>query len=725
MHAALPLTRDLVLIGGGHTHALVLRMWGMRPLPGVRVTLINPGPTAPYSGMLPGYVAGHYGLDELEIDLVKLARFAGARIVAGAAVDIDREARRVKLAGHPDVRYDICSIDIGIHTRMPDLPGFAEHGIAAKPLDRFAEAWRDWCAVVASGDAAPETCVIGAGVAGVELALAMSHRLRTLGAKPRLGLVDAGSALDGMPRRTRNLLLDRLAHENVALHERVEVAEVARDAVRFGDGTTLPSGFTLGVAGARPHGWIEDTGLDLHEGYITVDASLRSVSDPAIFACGDCAHLGFAPRPKAGVYAVRAAPILFANLRAELAGTRPQRFRPQKDYLKLISMGGKEAVADKNGITVSGGWLWRWKDHIDRSFMRKFHDLPAMAPPPLPPVHAKGVEAVLGDKPLCGGCGAKVAGARLRAALAGLPPPERSDVLSLPGDDAAVLAFGDARQVLTTDHIRAFTEDPVALARITAVHALGDIWAMGARPQAALASITLPRMRDEMQEATLREILDTASEVFRSEGAELVGGHTSVGAELTVGFTLTGLASERPITLAGAQPGDVLLLTKPVGSGTVLAGEMQGKAQGRDVLATLASMAQPQGAAAAILHGAHAMTDVTGFGLAGHLMGICEASGVGAEITLDAVPIYRDAEELAAAGVRSTLFPANREVAERMVLPDGPRADLMFDPQTAGGLLAAVPEADATELLAALVEAGFAAARIGRIVTGPPFIAVL
>ena len=177
MHPTLPLTRELVLIGGGHAHALVLRMWGMKPLPGVRVTLINPAPTAPYTGMLPGHVAGHYDRDALDIDLVRLARFAGGRLILDRAVGLDPAARTVTLAGGRVLPFHAASVDIGITSDLPGLPGFADHAIAAKPLDRFADAWARFRAEVADGSVSPELAVIGGGVGGVELAMAMHHAL--------------------------------------------------------------------------------------------------------------------------------------------------------------------------------------------------------------------------------------------------------------------------------------------------------------------------------------------------------------------------------------------------------------------------------------------------------------------------------------------------------------------------------------------------------------------
>lgn len=721
MQPQIPLTRDLVLIGGGHAHALVLLRWGMHPLPGTRVTVIDPNPTAPYTGMLPGLIAGHYRRDELEIDLVKLARHAGARLILGRAEAIDRDARRIAVAGRPPIRYDIASLDIGITSDLPDLPGAEAHAVPAKPLGAFADRWGHFLAALP--DPAP-VVILGAGLAGVELALAAAHRLRLAGiANPEVTLVEAAAPMQGVGAATRRRLLRDLAQAGVALRTATPVEITARE-VRLADGSALPSAFTLTATGARPQAWLAQTGLALQDGFVAISPTLRSHSDEAIFAAGDCAHLSHAPRPKAGVFAVRAAPILFHNLRSALTGAPQRRFHPQRDYLKLVSTGGRAAVADKWGLALNGRLMWRWKDRIDRRFMRMFHHLPTMPTAPLPRMVTIGVrEELAGAKPLCGGCGAKLSPGTLAAALGGLPPPTRPDVLSGPGDDAAILDLGRTRQVVTTDHLRAFCDDPFLMANIAANHALGDIWAMGAAPQAALVQITLPRASDRLHADMLAEIMAAAGAVIRAAGAEIVGGHTSIGAELTIGFTVTGLA-ERPITKAGALPGDALILTKPLGTGTILAAEMARAAPGRAVAAAWASMTRPLALAAEILAPeAHAMTDVTGFGLAGHLLEILDASEVAAELDLAALPLLPEAEALAAQGQASTLAPANRAAAgARVAAPESARTALLFDPQTGGGLLAAVPAERAEALLFRLQEAGQPAAIIGRIRAGAPFV---
>ena len=712
-----PGTRDLVLVGGGHCHALVLRRWAMKPLPGVRLTLIDPNPTAPYTGMLPGLIAGHYQPQDLQIDLVRLARLAGARLILGSASGIDRGVRRVRVPGRPGIAYDALSLDIGITSDLPDLPGFAQWGVAAKPLGRFARQWQEF---LSEPRAEAHIVVLGAGVAGVELALAMAERLRAVGVRRRITLIETGEvALASMGAAAGQRLLARLRAEEIGLELEARAVAVQQNAVLLADGRRIASDFTLGAAGARAQDWLVGTGLALQAGFVVVGPTLQSLEDPRIFAVGDCAELQHAPRPKAGVFAVRQAPVLFDNLRAVLSGAALRPYQPQRNYLKLVALGGKSAIADTFGLAAGGDWAWRWKDWIDRRFMAQFANPPQPPTEKLPGQVAEGLSDLLAEKPLCGGCGAKVGALGLRETLALLPAPKRSDVASGPGDDAAVLRHGSGFQVMTTDHLRAVTQDPWMMARIAAIHALGDIWAMGARPQVALAQVILPRMSPALQARTLAEITMAAADVFQAEGADLVGGHTSIGAELTIGFTITGLCTGTPIAKRGARAGDALILTKPLGSGVILAAEMAGTAPGEVVAAAWQMLQTPQSAAAAVLADvARAMTDVTGFGLAGHLAEMLGPDPLGATLDLLAVPLLPGAEALAAAGVRSSLFASNRALDRLAEVPETARADLLFDPQTCGGLLAAVAVPDVADVLARLAALGCRAAVIGNVTDG-------
>ena len=711
-----PLTQDLVLVGGGHAHALVLRKWGMNPLPGARLTVINPGPTAPYTGMLPGHVAGHYGRDTLEIDLVRLCRFAGARLILAHATDINRTARLITVEGQGPIAYDVASIDIGITAEM-SIAGFADHAVGAKPLDIYAQRWRDFVSATTQGTAAPTVAVIGGGVAGCELALAMSHALQQAGVKTAVTVIEAGPQISGVGDTARRKLLSAMSQAGIALRTDARVTQVTASQVMLDRQEPVQAALTVGAAGAFPHGWLARTDLPLIDGFIETTPDLSIKGDTSVFAVGDCAAMPFAPRPKAGVFAVRAAPVLHHNLRAALTGGARKIFKPQKNYLKLISFGGKSAMAEKFGFAVSGPLLWRWKDRIDRAFMDKLDHLPPMKAAQIPETSALGAREIMQEKPLCGGCGAKVGGARLADALSNLDTRAHPQVVTGVGDDAAVVKMpGGGFQVLSTDHLRAMVHDPVQMTRIAAVHALGDVWAMGAAPQVALSSLILPRMSPPLQARTLREITDAARAVFDAAGASLVGGHTTMGAELTIGFTVTGTRDTMPITIAGAQPDDVLLLTRPIGSGVMMAAHMEGTAQGRDVANTLAIMQQPQSQQADILRDAHAMTDVTGFGLAGHVLAMCKASGLCATLRHADIPVYAGARALSDAGVGSSLLQANRDNAPTAGIDD----PLIHDPQTAGGLLAALPPKAAETALRQLESKGLQGWIIGTLQTGAP-----
>lgn len=359
--------KDLVLIGGGHTHALVLRDWGLNPLDGVRLTLIDPSPKAAYSGMLPGFVAGHYTRDELDIDLAKLTGFAGARLVTGKAVGIDRDAKMVRVEGGEAVPYDLCSIDIGITSDMPMLTGFQAYAVPAKPLGPFASRW----AAFRENTKDPSIAVIGGGVAGAELALAMCHALRQDGHRPKAHLIDRSGILTALGGRARRLVFKALAEAEVELHPNTAIAEITSEGIVFDGGRIIAADFITGAAGARAYEWQQKLGLDVRDGYLLVNQALQT-SDPSIFAVGDCAHFSADPRPKAGVFAVRQAPVLSANLRARVAGEPLRDYKPQRDYLKLISLGEKSALAEKFGLAFAGPLLWQWKDRIDRRFMGQF-----------------------------------------------------------------------------------------------------------------------------------------------------------------------------------------------------------------------------------------------------------------------------------------------------------------------------------------------------------------
>jgi selenide,water dikinase len=323
--------------------------------------------------MLPGYVAGHYAWDDFHVDLAPLADAAGAELILDRATGLDPAAGRVHRAAGPALDFDLCSLDTGSTSEPPPLPGHADHLHPVKPIDRFLDAWHGFLDAIAAGAAAPRAAVLGGGVGGTELALAMAHRL---GRDATVALIERGPTIAGeLPAGARRRLRAALAELGVAVHTETEARAFARDGVETAAGRTIAAGFVTAAVGARPAPWLAASGLAVTDaGFVTVDAHLRSSSHPAVFAVGDVAHMTASPRPKAGVFAVRQGPVLDAALRAALAGAELPTYAPQGDYLRLISLGAKRALALKYGVVAGGrgplgAVLWRLKDRIDRRFM--------------------------------------------------------------------------------------------------------------------------------------------------------------------------------------------------------------------------------------------------------------------------------------------------------------------------------------------------------------------
>jgi len=738
--------RDIVLIGGGHSHVGVIRMFGMRPVPGVRLTVVCRDTDTPYSGMLPGYIAGHYGFDEVHIDLRRLAQFAGARFIRARVTGLDRAARRVLLAGRPPLAYDIASINIGSTPQLAGVPGAAEFAVPVKPIFEFNRRWLDLLARVRGHTGLRRIAVVGGGAGGVELLLAMQVRLqnelRSLGRDPQaleFHLFTRGGAI--LPTHNawvRHAFERELAARGVHVHRDGEVGSVSGGTLTTARGEVFAVDEVMWVTRAGGAAWLRETGLELDaEGFIRVGDTLQTVTDPQVFAAGDIAAMVNHPLEKAGVFAVRMGAPLAENLRRAVSGRPLLDYRPQRRWLALISTGDRTAVASRGRLGFRGAWVWRWKDWIDRRFMAGFRDLPAMrGAAPAPAAAGTGVEldseeraqALSAIAMRCGGCGAKVGASVLSRALGALNPVERDDVLiglKSPDDAAVVRVPAGKAMVHTVDFFRAFIDDPYMFGKIAANHALGDIFAMGAEPQSATAVVTVPPGLEAKVEETLFQMMSGAVEVLNAAGCALVGGHTGEGQELALGFAINGLIDEHlaPIMRKGGmRPGDILVLTKPIGTGTLFAALPLLQVRGRWIDAALESMCASNAGGAKILarHGATACTDLTGFGLLGHLVEMTRPSGVDIEIDLGALPVLDGAEETSAAGILSSLQPANvrlrRALSNQAAFVDHPRYRLLFDPQTAGGLLASVPANAAERCIDDLRTAGYRqACMIGRV----------
>lgn len=724
MQTKLP-RHTVVLLGVGHTNAHVLRMWKMKAIPDAQLICVSNYGKATYSGMLPGVLADQYPVERMEIDLVRLCASAGARLIIDEVTGIDLEERRLLFKERPGIAFDALSIGVG---SIPTRQGVAVTGappLAIKPMQTFLPRLKTRLDELCTqhGERTLKIAVVGAGAGGTEIVLCLPARLRTWFPDRtfEVKLVCAAErTVTGGSAQASKLVEQELRHRRVEVLMGRRVAAVGDGELTLDDGEKVDADLAIWATGATAPPLLSQLGLDVdHRGFLLTRPDLLVVSGHPIFAVGDSGTSVDHPTDKAGVFAVRQGPVLWRNLPRLLAGQSLEPYRPQSGFLTLLNFGDGRAVAQYKGRTFRGRWCWWLKDFIDSKFMDKYQDYRPMEMAP---------EAADADEPMrCAGCGGKVGGSVLSRVLARLDVPPSDHVLvglDSP-DDAAIIRIPDGRPVTaTTDFFSAPLDDPYLVGRIAALNAASDVFAMGAKPIAALTLATIPVGRPRVQEQLLYETLAGSLYEFRRMGTTLAGGHTIEGPTLTVGYTVLADQGDAPPRTKGrVRIGDQLVLTKPLGSGVLLAGHMQAKCRAEWMSALLETMLLSNEHAAQLIEEADisGLTDVTGFGLAGHLLEMLKPAELSAELSLDAIPLLPGASELMAEGLESTLAPANRDVESALLQQESMRAraafKVLFDPQTCGGLLMGVAPRNVDNVLARLREqSDVSATVIGEIV---------
>ena len=366
--------KQLVLLGGGHAHLAVLADLAARPLAGWQVTLVTPYRRQIYSGMLPGWVAGHYTLDQCAIALDALAARAGVRLRTTACTGLDLTGQTVVCADGTQLPFDRLSIDTGPVAATQQLPGATEHALSVRPIEGFAAAWPALAARMAAQPGGFDLAVLGTGAGGVELALAMHHHAQAAGWPPlRLTLVGSDAEpLAGFADGVRQRVAQQLRSRGIAWRGGQRASAVESGRLLFDQGAPLPFDACLLATGAAAPAWPRAAGLATDaQGFIRVTRSLQSTSHPQVLAAGDVAAYADA-RPKSGVFAVRAGPVLARNLRALCEGHAPEDWSPQARALYLLALGGQRATAVRGPWSWTGDWVWRWKNRIDQGFVARY-----------------------------------------------------------------------------------------------------------------------------------------------------------------------------------------------------------------------------------------------------------------------------------------------------------------------------------------------------------------
>ncbi len=712
------LSDHLVLAGGGHTHALVLLRWAMKSKlkPAGLITLVNQSSTTIYSGMFPGVVAGKYKIDEILIDLRSLAAKAGVTFVQAEIEGIDLKKKKLLLAGRPEIEYSSLSLNIGTKTNFHSKSLIRSDEKSAVPIKPFSKALK----FIIDQDIykddlfAKPFVIIGSGLAGIEIAFSLRKR---------------------WPKRVIQLKVKPGIELNKNLLKTIQDLNIE---IIHKDSNILSP--VLICTGNKSFEWIKDSGLPVNKnGRVLTNANLQVLHYPELFAVGDCGVIKDNYRPSSGVWAVRSALPLARNLEKKSKGLKLEKWNPQRKAIQLLDINNSKK--DSKAFLVWGGlmigpykFLSKLKELIDNKFISKFFLINDV------------VSEMLSEEETlkCRGCAAKLAYVPLKSALKKIDSIESSKDDSI---DIGTLVCGKSL-IQSVDGFPSLISDPWLNSRLLAFHACSDIWACGGSVISAQSVINLPPLSNEVQQELLFQVLEGINSALTIQGAKLIGGHTlesrkisdeshSLGIESSL--IVNGTIHEKAYfwSKGGLKKGDQILLSRPLGTGIIFAAFMNGQVRPYVLDAVLKEMNKSQHQIVNCInkldnvnpqkHVVSACTDITGFGLLGHLSEMLESTNIDQlkmslepiKITLDLnkIPVYSGVFELLDKGFESTLAPSNQIFLKNIDGDKNLRFELLYnddgfanssynnilkvllDPQTCGPLCVSCSPIYAEELI--------------------------
>ncbi len=715
----------IVLLGVGHTSAHIVKMWKMQPIPDAQLICVSNFPIATYSGMLPGVLSGQYKPEEMEIDLVRLCASAGVRLIIGDVASVDTTQQKIIFRDRPDLAWDFLSIGIGSRPSMEGVEVSGQSLVAAKPMQTLLQRLDQRIEMVAGDKKANpvRVTVVGGGIGSIEIAFCLHRRSKQSDngkANFEIKLVTGKSGVGaGLLESTRDRVAGLLSDKGISTSSGHRVAEITENNLILRNGDQIDSDVVIWATDATAPELLSYVDVEKDaKGFLLTKPTLQTVSHDRIFAVGDTGTMAASPTDKAGVFAVRQGPVLWENLQRSVKQTALKDYVAQSGYLKLINTADGKSIAEYLGHTFYGSWCWFLKDRIDQKFMAMYT---AYDPPMMKMPNPQDTETAM----RCLGCGGKIGSQILSSVLEELDIPNHPAVvigLANP-DDAAVVKTLNDQVTVTTDFFASPFDDPYLVGRIALLNSASDCFVMGAQPTGVLAIVQLPLVHSKTQLQIMRELMAGSVEEINRMGGSIVGGHSIEGPRLTIGFTVLGDQIVDTRTKGMLQEGDQLILTKPLGSGVLLAALMQARLPGLSYQALVKTMLASNQIALDLIvrHGVSGVTDVTGFGLIGHLQEMLSASGFSARLQMDDVPVMPGCQALVQSGIESTLVDDNRLIAEKANL-EGARwqrkdSAVMFDPQTSGGILCGVKQSEVSGVLKFLRDAGFEeSAVIGQVV---------
>lgn len=688
-------TSVIILAGAGHANIQCLKMFAMKPIPGAHVLLVSEQDSAPYSGMLPGFMYGKYSEEEIHFNLWNLCSRAGVTFIRDKITAIDANKRQLSFSsGRASLEYDILSLNLGIKPRQLEGHANEERVLMLKPISRLIEGWKKFLNLLNELPKQEKwkVAVVCGGPAGVETAVAINETALKCGKMVSIHLLQASDRLmESLPHEASHQALKKMQAAGFKIHLATRVVEIFGQEIKCSDGTLFDFDFIFVATEATPPCALSNSGLSLSEkGFLQVNQKLQSISHPEVFAAGDCTHFVSSPLPKAGVFAVRQGRILEKNIRAyahSVDQTKLSSYRPQKNFLKLIQLPMGEVMATRGIFSITSKYFSAWKEHIDRKFMQRFGTI------------ERSQEMMTSTAPaqefnnMCLGCGAKVSQNILQAVISQLKKDFQT-VMPESVEDCYPLSLQSQKNYLSIDGLRSFLPDPSLVGKVSMLHALSDLWVSGVKPHSLAVSLGVAARSELSQRNYLLQIMSGILSVCLEHGIHLINAHTFENSDDHLSLTVIGEKQESLLRKSGAKVGDLIVMNKPLGTGILLQALQHGDVTLKSMEELLRVFNRPN----ILPNPAYfsTATDVTGFGLVGHLLEVLEASKLSAKLNVSTIPILSGTESYLAKGYRSYLIDSNRRCSIGKVSDNLP--DYLFDPQTNGAVLAFISKNNQLQL---------------------------
>jgi len=695
----IPITNDLVLIGGGHSHLSVLMKLSKKPLNGNRITLITNEIDTPYSGMIPGYIEGIYSWRDSHIDLYRLCLKLNVRFIHAEVERVSAHEKEIYFKDRPKIKFDVLSINTGIQSNNREIKGAAKYCLPVKPISKLTNNFLNKITNFKS------IAFIGGGAGSVELALAIKKRFLNINQDIKITIITGKRGLlSTFPQKTKLTSLKTLEKFKIDIIEYKRVLEVKPKQIILSDKSLLKIDKAILSTNSMTPKWLAKSDILLtKDNYILVNKSFQT-NYKYVFASGDVIDFNNQNLKKAGVFAVRSGKPLAINIRKFILGKKLVEYKFNKNYLALIGTSKRSAIATKYNLTFNSRFFFYLKKYIDQNFIKKFSDfrirkkftLDALKTDVLN-IFVKHKEKITDENDImqCKGCAAKVP---LNALKQALP----KDIVSTSEDAVSVPGHPELYQ--TVDMISSIITDPFLLGKIAANHSISDMVSVNSKITSAMMILQLPLSKTEINSRDLEQVLLGANEIFKTIDCPLIGGHTMIGKDKDpiIGFSILGQKQKKIKIVKNRRKiktKDLLILTEKIGSGLIFAGINNYLIDSYFQIDVIKQMIKGNLNFGKISNQLNilSMTDITGFGLANHLLNLIKRdnSKTGLTIYPNKIPLFQGVNECLNKDIKSSLFKSNYDIAQKDIIYKRDKSKLdniLYDPQTVGGIAFIIPQ---------------------------------